>query len=128
VHTVMSAGVSARTVLITGAGIIGLMAITVAKAAGAARIYATVEEPFIKSPKPDLFALARHPSLNDLRPNYLDIPDTIFDPRGHTRRGWAGVLYASARQAVAERGRGRRTYIRWFEEQISSLSAATVMG
>jgi threonine 3-dehydrogenase len=41
VHTVMAAGVSARSVLITGAGIIGLMAITVAKAAGAARIYAT---------------------------------------------------------------------------------------
>lgn len=45
VHTVMSAGVSARSVLITGAGIIGLMAITVAKAAGAARIYATDTNP-----------------------------------------------------------------------------------
>lgn len=45
VHTVMAAGVSAKTVLITGAGIIGLMAITVAKAAGAARIYATDPDP-----------------------------------------------------------------------------------
>ena len=35
VHTVMAAGVSGRSVLITGAGIIGLMAITVARAAGA---------------------------------------------------------------------------------------------
>lgn len=41
VHTVMSAGVSARTVLITGVGIIGLMAVTVAKAAGASRIFVT---------------------------------------------------------------------------------------
>tara|TARA_R110002072_G_scaffold42064_9_gene117814 strand:+ start:100287 stop:101378 length:1092 start_codon:yes stop_codon:yes gene_type:complete len=41
VHTVMSAGVSAKTVLISGVGIIGLMAVTVAKAAGAARIYCT---------------------------------------------------------------------------------------
>lgn len=41
VHTVMSAGVSGKSVLVTGAGIIGLMAVTVAKAAGAARIYAT---------------------------------------------------------------------------------------
>jgi threonine 3-dehydrogenase len=39
VHTVMAANVSARTVLITGVGIIGLMAVTVAKAAGAARIF-----------------------------------------------------------------------------------------
>ncbi|MDX2116290.1 MAG: L-threonine 3-dehydrogenase [Planctomycetota bacterium] len=52
VHTVMAAGVSARTVLITGAGIIGLMAITVAKAAGASRIYAT-------DPDPRRLALAR---------------------------------------------------------------------
>jgi threonine 3-dehydrogenase len=41
VHTVMTAGVSAKTVLISGVGIIGLMAVTVAKAAGASRIYCT---------------------------------------------------------------------------------------
>ncbi|MBL0926629.1 MAG: L-threonine 3-dehydrogenase [Phycisphaerales bacterium] len=45
VHTVMAAGVSARTVLITGVGIIGLMAVTVARAAGASRIYATDTNP-----------------------------------------------------------------------------------
>lgn len=45
VHTVMAAGVSAKSVLITGAGIIGLMSVTVAKAAGAARIYATDTNP-----------------------------------------------------------------------------------
>lgn len=37
-HTVMAAGVSGRSVLITGVGIIGLMAVTVARAAGAAKI------------------------------------------------------------------------------------------
>lgn len=41
VHTVMAAGVSGRSVLITGVGIIGLMAVTVAKAAGASRILVT---------------------------------------------------------------------------------------
>ena len=40
VHTVMSAGVSGRSVLITGVGIIGLMAVSVARAAGAARVIA----------------------------------------------------------------------------------------
>lgn len=44
-HTVMAAGVSGKSVLITGAGIIGLMAVTVAKAAGASRIYATDMDP-----------------------------------------------------------------------------------
>jgi threonine 3-dehydrogenase len=41
VHTVMAANVSAKSVLISGTGIIGLMAVTVAKAAGASRIFAT---------------------------------------------------------------------------------------
>ncbi|MCG3181039.1 MAG: L-threonine 3-dehydrogenase [Phycisphaerae bacterium] len=37
-HTVMAAGVSGRSVLITGVGIIGLMAVTIARAAGAGQI------------------------------------------------------------------------------------------
>ena len=37
----MEAGVSGKSVLITGVGIIGLMAVTVARAAGAARIFVT---------------------------------------------------------------------------------------
>ncbi len=40
VHTVMAAGVSVKTVVITGVGSIGLMAIPVARAAGAASVYA----------------------------------------------------------------------------------------
>ena len=45
VHTVMSANVSGKSVLITGVGIIGLMSVTVAKAAGAGRIYVTDVDP-----------------------------------------------------------------------------------
>ncbi len=45
VHTVMAANVSAKSVLVTGTGIIGLMSITVAKAAGASRIFATDLDP-----------------------------------------------------------------------------------
>ncbi|MCB9844982.1 MAG: L-threonine 3-dehydrogenase [Phycisphaeraceae bacterium] len=45
VHTVMEAGVSAKSVLISGVGIIGLMAVTVAKAAGASRIFCTDVNP-----------------------------------------------------------------------------------
>lgn len=41
VHTVMTAGVSARTVLVTGAGVIGLLAIAVARLLGASRVIAT---------------------------------------------------------------------------------------
>jgi threonine 3-dehydrogenase len=45
VHTVMAANVSAKSVLISGVGIIGLMAVTVARAAGASRIFATDVNP-----------------------------------------------------------------------------------
>lgn len=45
VHTVMAAGVSGRSVLITGVGIIGLMAVTVARAAGAAKILVSDVDP-----------------------------------------------------------------------------------
>jgi threonine 3-dehydrogenase len=41
VHTVMEAGVSGKSVLVTGVGIIGLMAVAVARAAGAAEILCT---------------------------------------------------------------------------------------
>jgi threonine 3-dehydrogenase len=52
VHTVMAADVSAKTVLVSGTGIIGLMAVTVAKAAGASRIFATdVNPPRLKLAK-----------------------------------------------------------------------------
>jgi threonine 3-dehydrogenase len=40
-HTVMAAGVSGKNVLITGAGIIGLMAVSIAKHAGAGSIFVT---------------------------------------------------------------------------------------
>jgi threonine 3-dehydrogenase len=40
-HTVMAAGVSGKSVLITGVGIIGLMAVNIARAAGASKIIVT---------------------------------------------------------------------------------------
>ena len=45
VHTVMAAGVSVKSVVITGVGSIGLMAIPVARAAGAAKVFAVDVNP-----------------------------------------------------------------------------------
>jgi len=44
-HTVMAAGVSGQLVLMTGAGIIGLMAVSIAKHAGAGQIFVTDVDP-----------------------------------------------------------------------------------
>lgn len=71
VHTVMAAGVSGKSVLITGVGIIGLMAVTVAKAAGAGKIFVTdVDERRMKLAKElgaDEAFDARKPWVDDVR-------------------------------------------------------------
>jgi hypothetical protein len=72
--------------------------------------------------------LARHPSLNDAQPGYLNLPETIFDPRGRIQPGWSSVLHAWACRAVDERHHGRRTYIRWFELEVEKLAGARVLG
>ena len=76
----------------------------------------------------DVYALARHPSLNDARPNYLHLPDVMFDEKHRVRRGWARILYESAARALGERSTGRRTYIRWFEDQVKRLATGTPVG
>jgi hypothetical protein len=76
----------------------------------------------------DVYALARHPSLNDARPNYLNLPDLMFDEKHRVRRGWARVLYESAARALRERAGGRRTYIRWFEDQMKGLATGAAVG
>jgi threonine 3-dehydrogenase len=58
VHTVMSADVSGKSVLITGVGTIGLMAVTVAKAAGASSI-------FVSDINPQRLALAKKLGANE---------------------------------------------------------------
>lgn len=71
VHTVMTAGVSGKTVLITGVGIIGLMAVTVAKAAGASRILVTdVDQKRLQLAKQlgaDEAYLATQPWVNEVK-------------------------------------------------------------
>ncbi len=83
VHTVMSASVSAKTVLITGVGIIGLMAVTVAKCAGASRIFVTdVDDRRL--------ALAR--KLGAVEAYKANDPGWIDKLRTHTRGDGADVL------------------------------------
>jgi threonine 3-dehydrogenase len=89
VHTVMSANVSAKTVLITGVGIIGLMAVTVAKAAGASRIFVTdVDEKRLKLAK----KLGASEAWKASDPKWIDKiraltrgdgPDVLLEMSGH---------------------------------------------
>lgn len=87
VHTVMEAGVSAQNVLITGVGIIGLMAVTVAKAAGAARIFAVDIDPRRLALARKLGAVeaydARDPSwIEHIRKQTHNGPDVLLEMAG----------------------------------------------
>ncbi len=87
VHTVMAAGVSGKTVLITGVGIIGLMAVTVAKAAGATRIFVTDVDPrrlelAMKLGAEQSFD-AREPWVEKLRQTCRGGPEVLLEMSGH---------------------------------------------
>mgnify|MGYP006272112007 CR=1 FL=1 len=84
VHTVMEAGVSGQSVLISGVGIIGLMAVTVARAAGASTIFCTDVNP----PRLDL---ARHLGADDAF-DARNGESWIDDVRRATRGEGADVL------------------------------------
>jgi threonine 3-dehydrogenase len=84
VHTVMSAGVSAKTVLVTGVGIIGLMAVTVAKAAGASRIFVTDVDPKRLALAKKLGAVEAYNAIND--------KGWVDDLRNQTRGDGVDVL------------------------------------
>lgn len=63
----------------------------------------------------DVFSLARHWTLNDDRPSYIRIPIELLDGRGKLSDANARLVFAVAREAVAHRARGMRTYISFFE-------------
>jgi len=90
-HTVMAAGVSGRSVLITGVGIIGLMAVTIARAAGAGTLIVT-------DVNPDRLELAKElgadHAFNSADPDWVaetrrltqtQGPDVLLEMSGHPR-------------------------------------------
>ncbi|MBL8991637.1 MAG: L-threonine 3-dehydrogenase [Phycisphaerae bacterium] len=89
VHTVMSANVSAKTVLVTGVGIIGLMSVTVARAAGASRIFVTDTDPRRLALARRLGAVEAYPAqdrswIDDIRRRTRgDGPDVLIEMSGH---------------------------------------------
>lgn len=70
----------------------------------------------------DLHALTRSPLLVDSVPSYLRLPGGV--PRDEPPPGWlASLLVETARLAEAERRRGLRTYVRWFEKAVAAALA-----
>lgn len=71
----------------------------------------------------DVFALARHWTLNDLGPNYVKLPPSLVEVDGTLSSSAARLVYETAIDAVNKRQAGLRRYIAYFESQ---LLAATL--
>ena len=69
----------------------------------------------------DLFALARHWTLNDTPPYYLRVPPEFTTKDGKLRTAHARLIYDLARRALDMRRSGMRNYIAFFEKTLASL-------
>jgi len=68
----------------------------------------------------DLYALARHWTLNDRTPCYLRIPGRLVDVDGTIRAADARLIYRLANQAIELKKRGLRNYIAHFENTVAN--------
>jgi hypothetical protein len=72
----------------------------------------------------DVFALARHWTLNDSPPYYVRLPKEYQTVDGRIRHDCARLIYEIARHAVGLRRVGTRNYIAYFEETLERLRRA----
>ena len=72
----------------------------------------------------DVFAMARHWTLNDTPPYYVKIPHTFLDDRGKIRGEASMTLYTTARRAIELRRSGLRNYISYFEKALGDRREA----
>jgi len=66
----------------------------------------------------DLFALARHAILADDVPSYLEVPRSLRQACATSPHLCHALMHCLAREAVARREGGHRTYLRWFEDEL----------
>lgn len=66
----------------------------------------------------DVFALARHWTLNDSPPFYVRLPVEFRTSGGKIRPEYARLICATARRAVEMRKAGTRNYISYFEKTL----------
>ncbi len=69
----------------------------------------------------DIYAMARHWTLNDTPPYYVRMPPGFLTDGGKIRPEFARLICRIARQAVDMRKGGVRNYISYFEKTITSI-------
>jgi hypothetical protein len=69
----------------------------------------------------DVYAMARHWTLNDSIPTYVKIPKSFHDTSGCISEAHARLMFDAASRAIAQRHRGLRNYITFFENELARL-------
>lgn len=70
----------------------------------------------------DIFTLARSDLFCDQAPTYLKLPSSVVTHNGWVRIGRRYMLHHLAKEAVEEKGGGRRNYIKWFEAEVERFA------
>ena len=155
VHTALSTELTARTVLVTGCGVIGLLAISIARAAGASAVFATEVQPFrIEKARHAGATAVFNPRETDVVWEIMEATqgqgvDVLLEMSGHPQAlkqgfallkngGYAALLGIPARpvefdlaDAIIFKGAtvqgisGRRMYQTWYQTR-SLLDSGTV--
>jgi hypothetical protein len=71
----------------------------------------------------DVYSLARHWTLNDVTPSYVDIPAKLANVDGTLPQSSARVVFDAAADALARRQSGLRRYIAYFENRLRTAAA-----
>ena len=66
----------------------------------------------------DVYAMARHWTLNDTQPYYVKVPVTYLTTDGRVKPECAMLIFLTARQAIEKRNSGMRNYIAYFEKTL----------
>jgi hypothetical protein len=72
----------------------------------------------------DVYALARHWTLNDTPPYYVRVPAELLDVWGRIQPASAILIYRVAASAIERRRNGVRNYIAYFEKSLREIVRA----
>jgi len=70
----------------------------------------------------DVYTMARSDMFCDQAPYYLKLPASVVTHTGWIRVGRRYMLHHLAKEAIVERDKGKRNYIKWFEAEVKRFA------
>jgi hypothetical protein len=67
----------------------------------------------------DILTMARAVAFCDEKPYYVSIPDSMITDNGFILDRYRGFIHQTAQLATAMRKKGKRNYIKWFEQALN---------